>query len=124
MVSAMDGTRSEVVETDLRPRIALSRHVAGDAAEGTRREWVAATGWGDYALGTASLIATRRYHGMLIGAARAPIARRMLVPFIDEELTLDGLSHNLGARRWTDGSIDPDGHRRLAGFALVGPCGR
>jgi len=120
MVSAMDGTRSEVVETDLRPRIALSRHVAGDAAEGTRREWVAATGWGDYALGTASLIATRRYHGMLIGAARAPIARRMLVPFIDEELTLDGLSHNLGARRWTDGSIDPDGHRRLAGFALEG----
>jgi predicted glycogen debranching enzyme len=120
MVPLMDGVRSEIAEVDVRPRIALSRHVAGDAAEGTRREWVAATGWGDYALGTASLIATRRYHGMLVGATRAPIARRMLVPFVDEELTIDGVSHNLGARRWTDGSIDPDGHRLLAGFALEG----
>ena len=99
-------------------RIALERRLAADLSEGSRREWVASTGWGDYALGTACGLATRRYHGLLIGACRAPIGRRMLVPFIDEELVVDGARVPLASRRWADGAVDPDGYRRLASFAL------
>ncbi|MFM1867778.1 MAG: 4-alpha-glucanotransferase [Planctomycetota bacterium] len=118
----MDGIRAHTTpdSTDALPLLSLSRHVAGDATEGTRREWLATTGLGDYALGTTSLIATRRYHGLLIGAMRAPIGRRMLVPFVDEDVTIGTHRVTLGARRWSDGSLDPDGHRVIAGFALEG----
>ena len=57
---------------------------------------------------------------MLIGATRAPIARRMLVSFIDEEIAVGDTRTNLGSRRWNDGSIDPDGYRSISGFALDG----
>ena len=99
-------------------RIALERRLAADLMEGSRREWVASTGWGDYALGTACGVATRRYHGLLVGACQAPIGRRMLVPFIDEEIVVDGVRMPLASRRWADGTVDPDGYRRIASFAL------
>ena len=99
-------------------RIALERRLAGDLVEGARREWVATTGWGDYALGTISGLATRRYHGLLVGACQAPIGRRMLVPFIDEEAIVDGQRMALATRRWADGTVDPDGYRRIAACTL------
>jgi predicted glycogen debranching enzyme len=119
---SMDGIRAHTPpgSLDSLPLISLSRHVAGDATEGTRREWLATTGFGDYALGTTSLIATRRYHGLLIGAMRAPIGRRMLVPFVDEDVAIGTHRVTLGARRWSDGSLDPDGHRAITGFVLEG----
>ena len=64
-------------------RIALDRRLAADLTEGSRREWLTTTGSGDYALGTVCGLATRRYHGLLIGACLSPIGRRMLVPFVD-----------------------------------------
>ena len=105
--------------TDL-PSIALDRHVAGDLVEGTRREWLATTGRGDYALGTPALLATRRYHGLLVAASRAPVARLMLVPFIDETVRSGRTTQTLATRRWTDGSLDPDGRRAIASFRLEG----
>lgn len=99
-------------------RIALDRRLVGDLREGVRREWLTTTGAGDYALGTALGIATRRYHGLLCGACAAPIGRRMLVPFIDGEVVVDGQRFPLASRRWADGSVEPDGYRRIAGFAL------
>jgi glycogen debranching enzyme len=117
----MDGEQlGDQIKTAMGCRIALSRHEASDPADGTRREWLTTTGAGDYAMGTTSLIASRRYHGMLIGATRAPIARRMLVSFIDEEIAVGDTRTNLGSRRWNDGSIDPDGYRSISGFALDG----
>ena len=99
-------------------RIALERRLAADLSEGSRREWLLATGAGDYALGSVCGLATRRYHGLLVGACRAPIGRRMLVPFIDEDAVVDGQRLALATRRWADGTVDPDGYRRIAGFAL------
>ena len=99
-------------------RIALERRLAADLLEGSRREWVLATGAGDYALGSVCGLAARRYHGFLIGSSRPPIGRRMLVPFVDEDAVVDGLRFALATRRWADGTVDPDGFRRIAGFAL------
>jgi predicted glycogen debranching enzyme len=100
------------------PSLALDRHQASDVVEGAKREWLIANGHGDYGLGTACLLATRRYHGLLIAAARPPVARRVLVPFVDEEISGARVSMSLATRRWSDGSIDPDGHRHIASFAL------
>jgi len=99
-------------------RIALERRLAADIVEGSRREWVLATGAGDYALGSVCGVATRRYHGLLIGSSRPPIGRRMLVPFVDDDAVVDGQRFALATRRWADGTIDPDGFRRIAGFTL------
>ncbi len=100
------------------PSLTLDRPRAGDVAEGAKREWLVTNGHGDYGLGTACLLSTRRYHGLLIAAARAPVARRMLVPFIDEEISSGRMRASLATRRWSDGSIDPEGHRSIASFAL------
>lgn len=99
-------------------RLVLGRRAAADLVEGSRREWLATTGWGDYALGTTSGVATRRYHGLLVAACRAPIGRRMLVPFIDAEAVVGRRRIALASRRWADGSVEPDGYRQIAGFAL------
>lgn len=96
----------------------FERGIAGDLMQGSRREWLLTSGAGDYAIGTLSGVATRRYHGLLTVATRAPIGRRMAIPFIDGDLIVDGVRHPLSSRRWADGSIDPDGHRRIASFSL------
>lgn len=99
-------------------RIALDRHLAADLTEGSRREWLTTTGSGDYALGTVCGLATRRYHGLLIGACLSPIGRRMLVPFVDEEILVNNQRIPLASRRWADGTVDPDGYRRIDAFEL------
>jgi len=104
--------------TDAMTRVELDRAVACDLSEGARREWLATTGFGDYALGTANGLATRRYHGLLVAACEPPIARRMLVPFIDEEVAVGAARVSLATRRWADATVDPEGHCAIAGFRL------
>ncbi|MEY3142842.1 MAG: hypothetical protein RLY21_1335 [Planctomycetota bacterium] len=96
----------------------VDRAVACDRAAGARREWLVTTGVGDYALGTANGLSTRRYHGHFVAACEPPIGRRMLVPFIDEEVTAGATRMSLATRRWADGTVDPAGHRAIAGFWL------
>ncbi len=96
----------------------VDRGVACDRAAGARREWLATTGFGDYALGSANGLATRRYHGLFVAACEPPIGRRMLVPFIDEEVTAGATRMSLATRRWADGTVDPAGHGAIAGFWL------
>lgn len=47
-------------------------------------EWVEPDGLGGFAMGTASLIATRRYHGLLTVARHPPVDRRHLLAGLDE----------------------------------------
>ena len=51
-------------------------------------EWLVATGQGGYALGTASGIATRRYHGNLVVAFPPPQGRTMVWPRSEEVLRI------------------------------------
>jgi glycogen debranching enzyme len=99
-------------------RLELDRAVACDLSAGARREWLVTSGAGDYALGSANGLATRRYHGLLVAACEAPIGRRMLVPFIDEEVSTGADRVSLATRRWADGTVDPAGHRAIAAFRL------
>ncbi len=58
--------------------------VAGDA------EWLLTDGRGGYACGTASDLATRRYHGLWVVRPAGTARRRMAVAGLDERVVLAG----------------------------------
>jgi predicted glycogen debranching enzyme len=61
----------------------------GDPVEAMHtREWLVTNALGGYASGTIGGACTRRFHGLLIAALRAPLARTMMFNHLDE--TLDG----------------------------------
>jgi predicted glycogen debranching enzyme len=52
-------------------------------------EWLVTNGLGGYASGTVSLIATRRYHGLLVAGLAAPLGRTMMLHHLGEVLRVD-----------------------------------
>jgi predicted glycogen debranching enzyme len=96
------------------------REVCGDLAAAERREWLCTNGLGGYASGTVAGTLTRRYHGLLVAAFRPPLGRTLLVAKLDETVAYDGLARALGANRWADGAVDPNGYREIERFALDG----
>src|SRR5271170_4476184 len=99
---------------DLGPEVCASLPLA------TAREWLVTNGLGGFASGTVAGVLTRRYHGLLVAALKPPLGRTLLVSKFDEILWYDGRSYSLGANRWKDGSIAPDGFRFIERFRLVG----
>ena len=77
-------------------------------------------GLGGYASGTVVGALTRRYHGLLVAALRPPADRTLLVSKFDETLRYDGRDYALGANRWADGSVSPEGFRFIERFHLAG----
>ncbi len=53
------------------------------------REWIITNGLGGYASGTVCGLPTRRYHGLLIAALPAPLARTILLNQLIERLAFD-----------------------------------
>ena len=99
--------------------------LALDAALG--REWLVTNGIGGYASGTIAGINTRRYHGLLIGAIDPPVNRMVLLAELEEWLLPPGLDPvSLSAQEYWDGTIFPDGFRRLESVEIDGmlPCFR
>lgn len=84
------------------------------------REWLVTDGRGGYASGTVSGVLTRRYHGLLVASLHPPLDRRVLWTKLDAIATYRGRSFALGANRWHDGTIAPDGYRYVTSFALDG----
>ncbi len=107
------------------PTLALAPDAYGSLDAALAHEWLVTNGMGAYAMGTVAGATTRCYHGYLIAAPRAPQERVMLVTKLDEVVTLaDGAQIALGTNEYADGTIDPRGFERLAGFTLEGliPC--
>ena len=107
------------------PTLALAAEAFGGLDDALSHEWLVANGIGGYAMGTLAGATTRCYHGYLIAAPRTTQERVALVTKLDEWATLsDGQQIALGTNEYADGTIDPRGFERLAGFALEGliPC--
>jgi Glycogen debranching enzyme N terminal len=100
--------------------IGWGREVAGDLAAAERREWLCANGIGGFASGTVAGSLTRRYHGLLVAALRAPLGRTLLVAKIVETVAYHGIARSLGTDRWAGGAIDPQGYRGIERFVLDG----
>lgn len=82
-------------------------------------EWLLPNGIGGYAMGTVAGVNTRRYHGLLVAAAKPPADRLVLLAgieaFVLEGETSIGLSCNA-----YPGAIFPDGFRRIETFDYEG----
>jgi len=109
---------AETVGTGLTP-IAFGPQTIADLGPGAQREWLLSDGLGGYAMGTASGLRTRRYHGLLVPAVAGPSARRLGLVALDPVLTLpSGTSVNLGVHQWAGGAVAPTGHTLLESFDL------
>jgi predicted glycogen debranching enzyme len=96
------------------------RELCGNLAAAEEREWLVTNGLGGFASGTVAGTLTRRYHGLLVAALKPPLGCTVLVSKLEETADYDGRSYELGANRWGDGTIDPQGYRHLEGFRLEG----
>src|ERR1700733_7797342 len=102
------------------PVVDFGGEICGSLTSATKREWLVTNGLGGYASGTIAGILTRRYHGLLIAALQPPGGRTLLVSKFDEIFSYDGRNYELGANRWSDGSISPEGFRLIERFRLEG----
>src|ERR1700730_9719751 len=59
------------------------------------REWLVTNALGGYASGTIGRACTRRFHGQLIAALPAPLARTMMLNHIEEVIEADGICYRL-----------------------------
>jgi len=95
--------------------------VCGDLLCGSSREWLVPDGLGGYAMGTASGLRTRRYHGLLMVAEPGAPARRHLgLVALDPVVGLpSGAEVSLAVHEWSGGAVAPEGHTLLERFELV-----
>ena len=90
--------------------------ILGERLLDPRLEWLEADGLGGFAMGTASGIRRRRYHGLLCAARTPPTARVMLVNAVEAWVDLGQGPRALSTHRYLPDVTHPDGVRRLAGF--------
>lgn len=70
---------------------------------GLETEWLLTNGLGGFAGSTISGINTRRYHGLLMGALRPPVDRRLFLAKLEEELYLGDEKYSLFSSKTTGG---------------------
>jgi predicted glycogen debranching enzyme len=98
----------------------FGREIAGRLATAESREWLCTNRLGGFASGTVAGLPTRRYHGLLVAALTPPVGRTVLVTGLHERVAYDGATYELAAARWADGTVVPDGFRRVERFHLDG----
>ena len=98
----------------------FGRPVCGDLAAAERREWIVANGIGGYASGTIAGTLTRRYHGLLVASLKPPVERTLLFTKIDERVRYAGSEFELGANRWQNDYVAPQGWLAIERFYLDG----
>lgn len=79
-------------------------------------EWLEADGLGGFASGTVGFVRTRRYHALLLAAARPPTDRFVLVGAVDVWLRTPRGRFALCAHEFTPGVTAPDGGSRIRSF--------
>jgi predicted glycogen debranching enzyme len=100
--------------------IRLGPETCGALEEASSREWLVADGLGGFAMGTASLLRTRRYHGLLVPAIGGPSARMLGLVALDPVLVLGDALARLATDEWAGGIVSPRGHELLVTFELEG----
>jgi predicted glycogen debranching enzyme len=100
--------------------IEFGRDICGDVDNAMRREWLVTNGTGSYACGAISGANTRCYHGALIAALAAPVARTLLVAKIEATAHLRGTTYHLDMHEWAGGTIEPRGCELIESFRLDG----
>jgi predicted glycogen debranching enzyme len=109
-----------LLEERLSAMLNFGREICGDAENAMRLEWLVTNGTGSYACGAISGANTRCYHGTLIAALAAPVARTLLVAKLEATAHLRGTAYHLDTHEWADGTIEPRGYQWIESFRLDG----
>jgi predicted glycogen debranching enzyme len=92
----------------------LGAETCRDLEPALQREWLVTNGLGGYASGTVAGVNTRRYHGLLVASMNPPVQRMVLLAALEEwVLSPNGPPQPLSAAEYWDGTVYPDGFRRL-----------
>jgi predicted glycogen debranching enzyme len=99
--------------------VVIGPQLLGDLDAAAQREWLVTDGLGGYAMGTAALLRTRRYHGLLVVAEPDDVGIRSLgLVSLDPVLVLGDRRVRLATHEWADGTIAPAGHTLLQRFTV------
>lgn len=79
-------------------------------------EWLEADGHGGFAMGTANLTRTRRYHGLLLAATNPPTGRVMLVNGFDAWVETPAGRFPLSAQTYAPDVLHPNGSEFIESF--------
>ena len=101
-------------------KIEFGREVCSNLKIAELREWLVTNGIGGYASGTIAGVLTRRYHGLLVGALKPPVARTLLLTKLDETVNYNGQVYDLSTNYWADGTVAPQGYLNIESFHLEG----
>ncbi len=91
--------------------------ICGNLDSATSREWLETNGLGGFASSTVVGLNTRRYHGLLMAAAKPPVGRMLLLSKLEETLILGDQRFDLSANQYP-GVVHPQGHQYLREFRL------
>jgi predicted glycogen debranching enzyme len=90
-----------------------------NTADLCQKEWLITNGLGGYASSTLSFMNTRKYHGLLVASIEPPVERMVLLSSLDEEIHLNGITHELVCHRYP-GVVHPQGFNYIKEF-IEGP---
>ena len=88
-----------------------------DLQGATAREWLETNGLGGFASSTVAGMNTRRYHGLLVAAARPPVGRTALLSKLEETLFVGGRRYELATNQYP-GVVHPRGQLWMTRFRL------
>jgi len=88
-----------------------------------KAEWLETDGMGGFASGTVAGPRTRRYHALLLAAARPPADRFVLVNGAEAGVETPNGTFALSSQTYDPGVVHPDGHARIDSFT-DDPCPR
>jgi len=95
--------------------IAFGPSICSDWSRATSKEWLETNGLGGYASSTVAGANTRRYHGLLVAALRAPTQRTLLLSKLEETLAVGDVEYDLSCNQYP-GVIHPQGYQHLREF--------
>ena len=97
--------------------IQFTKETCGDLDAAVGREWLETNGLGGFASSTIIGLNTRRYHGLLVAATKAPVGRLVLLSKLEETLFLGPHAVDISTNRYP-GVVHPLGFRYLKRFRL------
>jgi predicted glycogen debranching enzyme len=113
--------------------IKLDSSVCRDFEKAIATEWLITNGLGGYASGTVSGANARKYHGLLVVAAKPPVQRYVVLSRVEDRVIVgDGAVEkegeeaegvaDLSTNEFAD-LVHPQGYKRCVSFELAGPGG-
>jgi len=97
--------------------IQFTKETCGDLDAALGREWLETNGLGGFASSTIIGLNTRRYHGLLVAATKAPVGRLVLLSKFEETLFMGQQAFDISTNRYP-GVVHPCGFRYLKRFRL------